>query len=497
MNPLARLRQRFFPTAALAPAKPDQQPLYRQTAVYKLFDWMAGIPDPDEVLRRTGRTRADLRQLLRDAEVSQAIDTRREAVLATPWRFEPGSSRAEKFITAELTPHMPKLVGAAWQATLYGYSVAEVVYGKRGGKVGIDAVHEPPFEWFRPLPDGSLRYFPETGEGGATGIECNPRKFFLTARNPSYRNPYGEALLSVLYWPVSWRLQGWQLWLNFLETFGAPIVIGKTASYDKFVAAMQAQGVTRTVGWQPMAPDETVTTITASTAGEFERLESALDRCIQRVVLGQTLTSDVGKSGSYAAAKVHDEVREDKRRADVRMVSDTVQRLVSALWQLNGFPGAAPQFVMQDDVGLERERADRDAILAEKLGVRFTEEYVTDRYDLEPGDFTIVDPEPPPAASDPADNSAPAKPKLAALSAPKFTPEQQVLEDGIAQLASDVALPIPLAELRSAILAAQDREDLEARLALLLDRQDPAFADLVARAAFAGHVIGYVHADAG
>ena len=33
---------------------------------YRLFDWMAGVPDPDEVLRRTGRTRADLRQLIED-----------------------------------------------------------------------------------------------------------------------------------------------------------------------------------------------------------------------------------------------------------------------------------------------------------------------------------------------------------------------------------------------------------------------------------------------
>jgi hypothetical protein len=30
---------------------------------------------------------------------------------------------------------------------------------------------------------------------------------------------------------------------------------------------------------------------------------------------------------------------------------------------------------------------------------------------------------------------------------------------------------------------------------VLLDRQDPAFADLIARATFAANVIGYLHAD--
>lgn len=489
-----RLFDRFMARFRPAPAAPVSQPLYRQTAVYRLFEWMAGVPDPDEVLKRTGRTRADLRQLLRDAEVSQAVDTRREAVLATPWRLEPGSSRAEKLLHAELLPRMPQLVAAAWQATLYGYSVVEVVYAKRGGRIGIDAVHEPPFEWFRPLPTGELRYFPETGEGGATGIECDPRKFFLTARNPSYRNPYGEALLSVLYWPVSWRLQGWQLWLNFLETFGAPIVIGKVANYDQFVAAMQAQGVTRTVGWQPTSPDEAVTTITGSTPGEFERLESALDRVVQRVVLGQTLTSDVGKSGSYAAAKVHDEVRDDKRRADIRMVSQTVQRVVDALWGLNGFPGTVPQFVMQDDVGLEMPRAERDATAQPALtasGLKLSRSYFTDRYDYV--DEDLVDVEIAPVDAPPVEG-APAKPQLAALAAPTFTPQQQVIEGEVARLAPDLGLPLSLAELRSAIRASADADELEARLAVLLDRQDPAFADALARATFAGNVLGYLHA---
>jgi hypothetical protein len=156
---------------------------------------------------------------------------------------------------------------------------------------------------------------------------------------------------------------------------------------------------------------------------------------------------------------------------------------------------------MQDDVGLEVERATRDGGLAEKNGVRFTAEYFMDNYGFKPDDFTIVDPTPPPAdpaaAGAPAPASTPAKPKLAALAAPAFTPKQQVLEDGVAQVAPELELPLPLAELRSAILAAGDRDELEARLAVLLDRQDPAFADLIARATFAANVIGYLHADGG
>lgn len=507
MNVLQNIRALFrAPPPPAPPAEPAGNPLYRQTAVYRVFDWLAGIPDPDEVLRRTGRTRANLRELLRDAEVTQTTDTRREAVIATPWRLEPEGAEPNAFILAELEPHIPRLIAAAWQATLYGYSVTEVVYAPRGGRrIGLASVNEPPFEWFRPLPDGTVRYFPLTGEGGVLGLDCDPRRFLLTQRNAEYRNPYGQSLLSVLYWPVTWRLQGWQLWLDFLETFGQPIVIGKTGSYEAFVQAMQAQGVKRTVGWQPTSPDDAITTIQASVPGEFERLESALDRVIQRVMLGQTLTSDNTNGGSNALGKVHNEVRDDRRRADLRMVSGTVQRLVDTMWSLNSFPGKAPRFVMEDDAEPDLEVAQTYGIMSEKMGVRWSPEHIAERFGLNVDDFKIADPTPvaPAPNADPAAGPAakpePKNPAVAAQAAatsgdpPRFTPQQQVIEDGIAALSAP--LPLSVADFREVIIAASDRNDLEARLATLLEKQTPAFAASLAAAIFAGNVLGYLHAS--
>ena len=499
MNPFSRLMAALRSAPAAGAAAP--QPLYQQVAVYRLFDWLAGIPDPDEVLRRTGRSRADLRQLLRHAEVSQAMDTRREAVLATPWRLEDAKSRAAKFVEEELGRIIDALIAAAWAAVPYGYSVAEVVFARRGGRIGIGAVHAPAFEWFRPLPDGSFRYFPEDGSGGIVGIECNPQKFLLTTRNASYQNPYGEALMSPLYWPVTWGLQGWQLWLDFLETFGAPIVVGKTASYQAFVDAMAAQGVKRAVGWQPTGDNESLETITASSPGEFERLESALEKTIQRVILGQTLTSDVGETGSFAAAKVHNEVREDKRRADLRMVTRTVQALINTLWQLNGFPGEAPEFVMQDDVGLEKERADRDAVLADKVGVRFTPEYIAERYDLEAEDFTLTDPTPAPAAPASGDDlpagDGSAKVRQSAITAaPRFTRAQQAIEDAVAAILPTIGDAIADAEIKAAIRASATREELvENLIALLAHVPGAQFRVVLERALFVADIMGYAHAQ--
>jgi phage gp29-like protein len=261
---------------------------------------------------------------------------------------------------------------------------------------------------------------------------------------------------------------------------------------------MQKQGVERTIGWQPTGADEEITTINANASGEFEKMNMALNETIQRVVLGQTLTSSIGKGGgSYAAAKVQNEVRDDKRRADVRMIVRTIQSLVDALWELNAFTGDPPRFELQDDVGLEKDRADRDAILADKLGVRFTPDYFTERYDLNEDDFTIVDPKPavaPPIAAPPNGADAPALSALLSGS-PRFTPEQQVIERGIAEVLGNLPSVIADAEIKAAIRLATSPQDLHERLLVILDgAESPEFQRTFEKALFVADVLGYAHA---
>lgn len=76
------------------------------------------------------------------------------------------------------------------------------------------------------------------------------------------------------------------------------------------------------------------------------------------------------------------------------------------------------------------------------------------------------------------------------------TPGQEAL-DGLGTTALSLDQPPPLSVdlLRSAILGARDPPDLESRLAVLLDRQDPGFADALAVAGFCADVLGYVNAE--
>lgn len=466
---------------------------------------MAQLPDPDDVLRRAGLSRAELRRLETDDEVIQCRDKRVEAVIATPWRIEPNQTRSGKFLTAVLSPHIDQAIAAAMNAVFYGYSVSEVLYERRqDGRIGISEISEKPFEWFAPRADGSVRFFPDDGSGGYEGLETDPRKYLLTVSKGSYRNPYGEAIYSRLWWPVFFRTQGWKFWAQFLERFGTPMLLGKTQGNANDLATAIAAAVQDAVLVAGQG-DEIQAVEVGKDGQQFSLFESALVSRIQKVILGQTLTSQIGSSGSYAAAKVHQDVQQEKRNADLRMVTRTLQRLVDSLCGLNGLPSHT--LVMADNTGLEMERAQRDALLVEKGILKLTQAYLMDRYDFREEDFEMPEPpEPPPIAQprqQPADNEEPAGPiaqpkaEMMAFAAHGniFTPEQMAVERLADEALAKSRQPIEEQAIRSAVLGASSPEDLEARLATVLREADTSeFRRQLERGLFAADLMGYAHA---
>jgi phage gp29-like protein len=249
---------------------------------------------------------------------------------------------------------------------------------------------------------------------------------------------------------------------------------------------MQNLGMSAVIG---VGKEEEVKAVTSSAAGEFERVENALLARIQRLILGQTLTSNVGDTGSFAAAKVHNEVRDDKRRSDLRLVTSTVQRLVDALWRLNAFSGDAPTLYLQDDTGLELERAERDAKLVQAGVLKLTDQYLLSKYDFDEGDFEV--------GQQPitAPLSAPQSRQFAA-NGQRFSADQELVEDLIRNTLKRSGSPISKQKISKAILSAKGPDDLAAKLAAVYEGSDVSeFREIMEKALFMADVTGYVTAE--
>jgi phage gp29-like protein len=385
-----------------------------------------------------------------------------------------GPEEALKALRDELEPWIGLAASGAFDAVPFGYSVQEVIY--RPG--GVERVSLKPMHWFTPQRDGRLLYRPATGEE----IEVDTRyKFLLARRNPTWLNPYGEALLSRLYWLYLFRHNGGQYWVQFLERFGLPLILGQVHATEEFVAGLQSAGLDSVVA---VGPDEKVSAVQAVGTGEFERFEIALSKRVQRVVLGQTLTSDVDGGGSYAAAKVHDSVRTDKRNADLRMVTRALQPLVAGAWWAMGFQGPAPRIVFEDDTGLETARADRDARLVSAGIVELKKDYLLRVYDFEEGDFDV----PEKGGQDGGDLE-----DLAAAG------RLQLEVPDMAGGKGDAPQPISPLLILSAVRSADSPQALEAALSALAEAHDGGgdLAELMERALFLADIYGYSSTEPG
>ena len=469
------------PIAALAASESIDRMLSR-------FGWLG---DSEDVLQRAGISRAQLRALEGDDEISAALETRRDAACNTPHRFEHETDA--EFFNAAFAPLLERLLESSWSAVPYGVSLTEIVFcDKRDpinttpGRIGLAAAVDVPFELCLIKPDGWIGWR-ESLE------EMDRRKFFPLVRNQSMRRPMGESLLARLYWPWFFRSNGWKFWVKYLERSAIPLLYGQTDSdRDAAMAALRtaAQDAVIVAG-----SDDKLSAINASGSGSasFERFEEAVVRRYHRTILGQTLTSGTdGGSGNRALGDVHEGIRAEKKRSDCRMLSGHIQRIANQLAALNGM--TPPRFVMEDGSGLEADRAARDKTLTDAGMVKFTPDYIKDKYGLLETDFTI--PEAPTANNQPAAfrfNSTPGKEDR-----PTFTAGQQVIEDRVAEVIASIPSPVDEKAIKGAIRAARSVADLEDRLQVLLKgRPHAEMADTLEKAVFAAQVMGFAHAESG
>jgi hypothetical protein len=392
----------------------------------------------------------------------------------------------------------------AFDAVLFGYSVAEANYANRPGqRVGVESVTQKPMEWFLPLPDGSWRYFHPTTPSPdyLPGVPLDGKfraKFLLSVNGPTYTNPFGDALLSRAYWPWYLRSQGWQYWMRWLDRYGTPLLIGR--SHDPEQIAQSLAGAMSGAAIGINREDEVLPIQNTGGTGHFEAFEQVCVGRIDKLILGRSRTGET-KTGSRAAVDTEDDLRTARRNADIRLCAGSVQFLVDQLWRLNEFSGESPKFIMADDTGLEVDRAGRDAILTEKLGVKFTAGYIAQAYSLEPADFSIAEETqdeagpgaaPTDPSADPDDPEEQAAPAKFAASPRRFSPVQQGIEDALSVLPE--IQPIDPELVRSAVFAASDADDLAVRLAALVDKANPRFEAALHDAMIAGRVLGYVAA---
>lgn len=110
---------------------------------------------------------------------------------------------------------------------------------------------------------------------------------------------------------------------------------------------------------------------------------------MSKAILGQTLTTELENTGSFAASKTHMDVRADILNGDKRLVEQTFNTLIRWIHKIN-FPTSVeiPKFSLFKEEDVDKELAERDRILTD-AGVMFTKSYFMRTYGLDADDLSV------------------------------------------------------------------------------------------------------------
>jgi len=352
------------------------------------------LPDPDIVLRKQGKDMRVYKELLCDSHVFACVQSRKAGVLSLEWEINRGLDKDENAENIEqLLKKLDiyKLINDILDATLFGFQPIEIMWHKVGNLVLPTELKAKPPEWFCFDDDNQLKF--RTKEH-YFGEELPPRKFLCPQANPSYENPYGERTLSRVFWPVTFKKGGLKFWVVFTEKYGIPHLIGKHprgASKEETdnLADLLEQMVQDAIA---VIPDDSSVEIQeankSSSAEIFEKLIDKMNAEISKAILGQTLTTEIGSSGSYAASNTHMAVRQDIIDSNKKLVENTINQLIQWIYEINFNGKDVPVFEMYEEEDVDLTLAQRDKILYD-TGVKFTKEYFIKNYGLEDEDFDI------------------------------------------------------------------------------------------------------------
>jgi len=366
----------------------------------QLESWLGLLPDPDPVLRRRGEYADVLEELTADDQVCVAMQQRKlKTLLRRTWRWRPGGEAEGRTATPGALAlaqalqedleqiDLYQVTSEVLEAPYYGYTAVEALWRPEASRLRLEDLVPKPRRWFGFNPDNGLVFRPLLQLQGEPVVQ---HKVVLARHFATYDNPYGLRLLSRCLWPVAFKRGGVQFWVAFCEKYGMPWVVAEGDQDEAgrrqtagALASMVRDAVAVVSGCKV-----TVHEFSGSPGNLHENLVGHWNLAISKILMGQTMTADVGAVGSYAAAKTHYDVLGDFSEADSRLVEAFWNEVAWSYGQVNAPGELAPVFEYYDPDDLASQ-ADLDAKLYQ-VGVRFRKAHFEQRYSLDPEHFDLA-----------------------------------------------------------------------------------------------------------
>lgn len=261
-------------------------------------------------------------KIMRDSTVIAAIGNRKASTLKKEILIECENSNFKEILEDAFSFNV---IDSILDIPYYGFGVYEINWEFENGFF-IPTLVERNYKNFI-LDNGKIKF---NSLGFSEDIPFH--KVIAATYKAKPNKPYGQPLIQTLFWLVEFKNASLQFWVELLERFGTPWVIGKTEG-DKNALAEEIYNMLGGDG-AVIDADDDIKIETAKDGGNFKELVEYIDNQIREVILGGNLTANV-QGGSLAAANVHNEVREDLAQADENIVNQIIRELIWIFQEFN------------------------------------------------------------------------------------------------------------------------------------------------------------------
>jgi phage gp29-like protein len=311
----------------------------------------------------------------KDAHLLGEAEKRRNAILDIEFEITPATDDRKDIQTADFIRQFvtdqtdwDDVLAALQDGVGKGYSALEINWDVSSGQAvptGLEFIDQKRF-LFRDAT-GYLRKHPLLlSDVDSMGAEIPAWKILFHSYGGKSGHPARSGIYRVCAWMYLFRNYALKDWVAFLEVFGMPLRLGRYDSgaskedKDALITAIQSLGSDAAGIISKNTEIEFVEAVkSANTDNPYKSLAEFCGKEISKALLGQTLSADVGDTGSYAAAKTHNEVRLDLAKADTRSVAATVRnQLIRPIVGFNfGWDALIPGYaaVWKEEEDLEKK----------------------------------------------------------------------------------------------------------------------------------------------
>jgi phage gp29-like protein len=305
-----------------------------------------------------------------DANLAACIDTRTEALKSKqPVLQTELSQQQTEYLLQVQREFYPMLVDAIIEYKLKGYMFKQIEYEQRqDGFIYPTSLLSYKYADLRASNNKLVLYHNDKPKSLADF------KFFAFLNNRSILQP-----LLKYYIFKSFAINNWA---SFTEIFGKPMRIGKykpgatKTEKDQLWEMLQNAGTDlAAMISENVVMDFVDNQNKAASSNLYNDLLKFCEDTTTKRILGQTLTSNAEKTGSFAQAKEHDMVRRDILSGDARDLTLLINHFYSNLMQINfGNYKVATTIDVSPEIDL-LERVQIDRTLANEIGIEFPEDY--------------------------------------------------------------------------------------------------------------------------